>query len=216
MPDLVLMAGAALLGPFGAFGKMPSLGDFFRLDVPPGFTSTWDGWLSGVLPVARQQLGPRWQDCYYNAPIWRFTLTAWLVGRHAVAGVMMPSVDRVGRAFPLSLAAPISVDGAEVHLAMTEGFAALEAVALEALEFTMTREILLQRLTDMSSRFEALQSPASAVPEAFERPGASGFWSALDGDRVDYLATRDLPDAATFRAMLDRADPRWQSGEAAE
>ncbi len=211
MPDLVLMAGAALLGPFGAFGKMPSLGDFFRLDVPPGFTSTWDGWLSGVLPVARQQLGPRWQDCYYNAPIWRFTLAAGLVGRHAVAGVMMPSVDRVGRAFPLSLAAPVTEAGPEVHMAMTGGFEALEAVALAALEFTTTQAVLRQRLETLSSEFEAMAGPVLAVPPAFERAGASGFWSALDGERVEYLATRDLPDAGTFRAMLDRADARWQT-----
>ncbi|MDV7143099.1 type VI secretion system-associated protein TagF [Tropicimonas sp. TH_r6] len=211
MPDLVLMAGAALLGPFGAFGKMPSLGDFFRLDVPPGFTSTWDGWLSGVLPVARTQLGPRWQDCYYNAPIWRFSLAPGLVGRHAVVGVMMPSVDRVGRAFPLSLVAPVSQAGPEMHMAMAKGFEALETVALAALEFSMTQADLRDRLEVLSGEFEAMSAPTPEIPEAFSAAGAAGFWSALDGERVDYMATRDLPDAGTFCAMLDRADPRWRA-----
>ncbi len=27
---------------FGAFGKMPSVGDFFRIGVPPGFVASWD------------------------------------------------------------------------------------------------------------------------------------------------------------------------------
>ena len=39
---------------FGAFGKMPALGDFFRLGVAPDVVPPWDAWLrlSTMAPVA--------------------------------------------------------------------------------------------------------------------------------------------------------------------
>ncbi|NJK42670.1 MAG: type VI secretion system-associated protein TagF [Aquincola sp.] len=80
---------------FGAFGKMPSLGDFLRMDLPSGFIDPWDRWLQeGILSV-RASLGEAWQDCYFSAPIWRFNLSPGLAGAAAVMGVMMSSVEEV-------------------------------------------------------------------------------------------------------------------------
>ena len=42
------------------------------------------------------------------APIWRFALAPGVAGPLPMLGVMMPSVDRVGRQFPLTLAAPMA------------------------------------------------------------------------------------------------------------
>ena len=44
--------------------------------------------------------GRRWIDAYNRAPIWRFWLGADFCGE-AMIGAFMPSVDGVGRAFPL-------------------------------------------------------------------------------------------------------------------
>ena len=130
---------------FGAYGKMPGLGDFFRLDTPPGFVSVWDDWLQNGLKAARLSLGADWQESYMSAPIWRFWLGAGLAGRASVVGVMMPSVDRVGRMFPLTLMAQTDPEGAS-----DEGlFESLEEVALAALDDNMTRDALADRLSQL-------------------------------------------------------------------
>ena len=99
----------------GAFGKMPSAGDFFRLNAPPGFVRAWDGWLQQAMLEGQRALGPAWDDAYMSAPIWRFTLTAGLAGPHKAQGVLMPSVDRVGRRFPLTLMRALDTPGPAPH-----------------------------------------------------------------------------------------------------
>ena len=88
---------------FGAFGKMPAVGDFFRLGPPAGFVEPWDGWVQQAMLTGQAAHGPGWDGLYMQAPIWRFTLAPGLAGPQAVLGVVMPSVDRVGRRFPLTL-----------------------------------------------------------------------------------------------------------------
>ena len=96
---------------FGAFGKMPALGDFFRLNLPRDFVDAWDGWLQEELAGSRASLGEHWLDCYLVGPLWRFALGPGLCETRAYAGVMMPSVDRVGRYFPLTVATPLPPSG---------------------------------------------------------------------------------------------------------
>ncbi|RYH09357.1 type VI secretion system-associated protein TagF [Tropicimonas sp. IMCC6043] len=218
MSDVVLMAGNDLLGPVGAFGKMPSQGDFFWIDLPQGFAPIWDRWLSGAVQAARERLGERWQECYYSAPIWRFTLAPGEAGAQALMGVLMPSVDRVGRAFPLTLVAPVAPASfaARGHMASSAAFQAFEAVALDALEFEMTQDNLRARLADLRAGLLLLdEDPAPGVPEAFDIVRPRVYWSAVVDGRTEYLATTGLPNARELMAMFDLADPYW-AREAAE
>jgi type VI secretion system protein ImpM len=88
----------------GYFGKVLTRGDFVARRLAPDFVGAWDAWLEAGLLHSQQRLGPRWLDVYLNSPVWHFAVAAGLCGDHAVAGVMIPSVDRVGRYFPLTLA----------------------------------------------------------------------------------------------------------------
>uniref|UniRef100_UPI0013C2CB68 type VI secretion system-associated protein TagF n=1 Tax=Pseudomonas viridiflava TaxID=33069 RepID=UPI0013C2CB68 len=54
-----------------------------------------------------------WLDAYLVSPLWRFAVPANLLGSQPVAGVMMPSIDRVGRYFPLTIACLLPADAAE-------------------------------------------------------------------------------------------------------
>ncbi|MBF3348253.1 type VI secretion system-associated protein TagF, partial [Pseudomonas aeruginosa] len=45
-----------------------------------------------------------WLDAYLTSPLWRFAIAPGLLGGEAVTGVVMPSIDRVGRYFPLTVA----------------------------------------------------------------------------------------------------------------
>jgi type VI secretion system ImpM family protein len=112
------------------------LGDFFRLGVAGDFVPPWDAWLQGTLVAAEQALGGRFEGCYMSAPIWRFALPPGVAGQQGVVGVMMPSIDRVGRRFPLTLLAPTG-QGEQAPLRnmiwQAEVLAGLEELALQAL-----------------------------------------------------------------------------------
>lgn len=87
---------------FGFYGKLIGAGDFVRRGFPADLYGHWDAWLQRGLLTIRGQLGETWLDAYLCAPIWRFALAPGVAGERAWVGAMMPSVDRVGRYFPLT------------------------------------------------------------------------------------------------------------------
>jgi type VI secretion system protein ImpM len=94
----------------GLYGKLPSHGDFLRRRVSDAFVDVWDSWLQQCLAASRSALGERWLDLYLTAPAWRFALSAGVCGPAPLLGLMVPSVDRVGRYFPLTIVTEISPD----------------------------------------------------------------------------------------------------------
>ena len=121
----------------GFYGKLPCRGDFVQRRAPQGFVVAWDAWLQECLHVSRQQLGERWLDIYLTSSVWRFVLAAGICGESAYAGVMLPSVDRVGRYFPLTLIAPLEPGSCILEAACDTGrawFDAAEELALRALD----------------------------------------------------------------------------------
>jgi type VI secretion system protein ImpM len=89
----------------GWFGKLPMLGDFASRRLPAAFVSACDAWLSQSIGTSREQLGTGWLDAYLTAPLWRFAWASGVIDTQWWFGVLMPSVDAVGRYFPLMIAA---------------------------------------------------------------------------------------------------------------
>ena len=89
----------------GWYGKLPTLGDFASRRLEGAFIEPWDQWLVAGLAAHRERLGEGWLDAYLGCPVWRFMLMPGVLAHepHALAGVLMPSVDKVGRYFPLTL-----------------------------------------------------------------------------------------------------------------
>lgn len=149
------------MGGFGAFGKMPALGDFFRLGAERDFIAPWDLWLQSTLLAAERDLGPGFEAAYMSAPIWRFALPPGVAGPQGAVGVLMPSVDRVGRRFPLTLMAQTGYEEQAPlrNLVWQEAaLAAAEGLALDALDDAMTRDHLAQRLAGLALRPMGLPS----------------------------------------------------------
>lgn len=119
----------------GLFGKMPSFGDFVTRRLTSDFIASWDGWLQGAVAGSRQRLGERWLHLFLQAPIWRFLLTPGVINGSAWAGVLIPSVDRVGRYFPLTLAMNVGseIDPMGTFPAASEWYHRLESLGFEAL-----------------------------------------------------------------------------------
>jgi len=120
----------------GFFGKLPSHGDFVRRALPSALTKPWDDWLQAGLATSRKELGDAWLDCYLSAPIWRFCLGAGICGETQWIGAIMPSVDRVGRYFPLTAATAIPPSQSLFGMATAANswLTALENAMLSALE----------------------------------------------------------------------------------
>lgn len=94
----------------GFYGKIPNLGDFISRRLPRSFVEPWDQWLQHGISRSREQLGSQWLEAYLVSPVWRFALGAGICGSEVWVGVLMPSVDRVGRYFPLTLATALPDD----------------------------------------------------------------------------------------------------------
>lgn len=86
----------------GIMGKHPSYGDFLSHGVSEQTRAGLDAWLNTSLAPLKDRAGQNWEAAWDNAPMLRFWVGKALAGR-TLAGVFMPSRDRVGRRFPLIL-----------------------------------------------------------------------------------------------------------------
>ncbi|MFT7595858.1 MAG: type VI secretion system protein ImpM [Paracoccaceae bacterium] len=220
---------------FGAFGKMPSVGDFFRFAAPPGFVAAWDDWIQRGMLDVQTALGGAWDDHYMSTPIWRFCLSPGLAGPQKVIGVLMPSVDRVGRRFPLTLMAALQTPGpAQLdHFCEEPLFLWLEDTALAALDDTMTRERLEQILAAVpppqfrgnapvraagSSLILTQTGPEGLLPDLaagllagrFAKPS---IWSALVNDRPRLMISEGLPQGPDMQGLFNLNAPVWNEAK---
>jgi type VI secretion system protein ImpM len=120
----------------GLYGKLPVFGDFVVRQLTSEFVNAWDGWLQEVLANSHQLLGDSWLEIYMLAPTWRFIVGPDILGGNAWIGIMLPSVDRVGRYFPLTLALPISpqTDIAQTYLANDNWFRTIKDLGMNTLK----------------------------------------------------------------------------------
>src|SRR5204863_2608783 len=103
---------------------------------PPAFGRAWDRWLQGAVAGSRERMAGRWRDAFLSMPVWRFVLSPAMLNSNAWAGVMVPSVDAVGRHFPLAVTSALpsaSLDLVATLLAARPWFQDIEAIALSAI-----------------------------------------------------------------------------------
>ncbi len=166
----------------GLYGKLPARGDFIQRDLPAAFVEPWDEWLQAALAASQDRLGQNWLPSYLTGPIWRFALTAGCCGDVPVAGLLMPSVDRVGRYFPLTMACTLdpAADVTVLLRRFDDWYHRAEQLLLEALADDLELDTFYQRLA-------AIGVPAG-VPVA--RPSVSGERWCLPLTDLSHLSTR--------------------------
>lgn len=139
----------------GLFGKLPSKRDFIAVRAPRRFLEVWEPWLQAGLAASRQSLGADWTAIYNCAPIWRFWLGPDLAGE-AFLGAFMPSVDGVGRSFPLTI-----FSGATSGPAPSPDIDANDAWCSAA-------EGVLLGALEIDAEFDAVAAAAAALPRPSE------------------------------------------------
>jgi len=176
----------------GWYGKLPSLGDFASRRLPPLFVEPWDRWLATGLASWRQS-DEAWLEAFLAAPIWRFALGAGVPFEQSpgYAGVLMPSVDRVGRYFPLTVVRPRGPSEDQVPMAWLQ---ALEVLAVAALTDDWNAERFDAELGGLDGAADA----GLAWPAA----GRTLWWCERDGQVSTPVATTGLPEADAFVRLL--------------
>lgn len=230
----------------GFYGKLPAKGDFLARGLPREFIDGWDDWLQTGMNDSRQALGENWLQTYLTSPLWRFVLPANTLGADAWAGVFMPSMDKVGRYFPIMVAVqlPASSRPFVVAASCTNWFEAIEAhllSALDAEQLDMDQfERSVQGVVMPSPELVPAVAPASIdrgarlpldadanVSKLFLQQSISTLESSLGecciwwGHGSELVApslvmSRGLPDSGRFTALLDGNWGAWGWSEGSE
>jgi type VI secretion system protein ImpM len=176
--------------PAGLFGKLPAKRDFVATNARPRFLEVWEPWLQAGVATSKQMLGVNWTDAYNHAPIWRYWLGQDFCGE-ATIGAFMPSVDGVGRSFPLAIFAGEGQESLPPpELESNDAWCEVaEAILLDALDTTATLEAIADKVGSMPA--PALWPWPSEVAGFRELP--EGGVVARDIDRqvsLGFLAAR--------------------------
>ncbi len=183
----------------GWFGKIPALGDFASRRLPPEFVESWDHWLSEELFGAQQALGANWLESYLNAPVWRFALRPGALDAQHWFGVLTPSVDRIGRQFPLTFAASFVPDLDSLH----RWWSTLVTVAMRAKEADCDADALESALLVAP----AIEDPGPPA-ESFDSRVAPAWAAAATGASLWWSWRREDPGGETVWVLdgLPRRD----------
>jgi type VI secretion system protein ImpM len=179
----------------GLFGKLPAKRDFVAVNTPARFLTIWESWIQAGISASRQSLGQEWQPAFLKAPIWRFWLGEDLCGS-AVIGAFMPSLDGIGRYFPLTA------------FACSDEHGSIAPPELEPQDswFTAIESFLLSTL-DEGCSYEATTAALAALP-ALETKSAfrasAGMLEVPEG-LVAKLADRDLKVTLSTMRLADYA-----------
>ena len=170
----------------GFHGKIPARGDFVWRGLPGSFLRPWNAWVSQILVESRLRLGASWPEAWHAGTPCRFFLAAGVCGPDPAAGAWLPSFDRVGRAYPLTLATVGHGCGIGDFLAHAE------AVGRVAVAECLEPAAIAARLAEEHGASTATGN-VSIMPES----GGLWCWAGSSSRPLPRL-----PNAAAFAAML--------------
>jgi len=211
--DGILSDPAALPG---WFGKLPGMGDFAHRRLPEAFRAAWDQWLQGGMTQLRLRHAD-WTARYLEGPLWFFALAQDVAGPAPWLGVLMPSVDGVGRYFPFAVACelrqPLQALPAAAWPAMARWWQCAAQAALEGLD----QDLDAARFdAALARRFDEAAGTDAGRPPAWPAAGQS-LWLTHPSGEGQRLLSAGLPRGERFERLfgfsceaaagMDRADP---------
>jgi type VI secretion system protein ImpM len=205
----------------GFYGKLPSHGDFVRRRVPETFVDAWDGWLQRCLVASRESLGASWLNVYLTSPVWRYVCAGGAMGPQPLIGLMVPSVDRVGRYFYLTIVAelPAHVNVVSASSAAGPFYSAAEQLAVDTLAaeevdfdaFDANVAALAEKLIFLGTPLRVRLEPVAADILADQ---ATGSWQIRTGTPSELGPIFDQMMAHRLSALYDPVMVWWTEGSA--
>ncbi len=154
--------------PAGIYGKLPGYGDFIFRNLKAGFINSWDEWLQHFISASKEQIGGDWLNVYLTSPIWRFVFSPGVIDGNVYAGIMLPSVDRVGRYFPLTVVKqfPCDVNPVDIILNEADWYQLVEENCLAALNGDMDADELSEAISLNTSAINSNYTPTADLGES--------------------------------------------------
>jgi type VI secretion system protein ImpM len=208
----------------GYFGKMPKAGDFVARNVDTQVRDGFDRWLQASIGESRAQLKEGWLGSFLTAPIWRFLLNKQFADSRSVLGVMIPSVDKVGRYFPLTVL--IELSGLELDrntlIACDKILNEFEDLLMSALSEEFDQDFLDYQIGLAARKYVNKPAPPLAAEtdsgfEGFDRAmqdaamlrkfeGSIWWTEGSDHRQADLLLYPAMPAGAAFASFLRDPD----------
>jgi type VI secretion system protein ImpM len=193
----------------GFFGKLPTHGDFVSWGFGPDLERRMQDWLQAGLQQVREVMGDGWDREFRAMQPWRFIVERNLWLPATLAGVLVPSLDRVGRSFPLIVLSQVPNFQAHPRQLYRDEtwFTAAEGIAESSLrrDFDMAHFIeTLKRLRSPRPQ----ETPEAEVP-ALERPASDTlWWTVMPGDRrVTGFRHPGPPRSDDLLKLVQHAEP---------
>jgi type VI secretion system protein ImpM len=178
----------------GFYGKLPALGDFVHRRLSRDLIEAIDAWLQQALAQSRNAMDDAWLNAYLISPLWCFALQKGVVSEEAWLGVMMPSVDRVGRYFPFLILQPLPDETNVMQAAQlnSQWFEQAQTLALAGLDDSaFDLDAFDQQVADLSDvlHVEAVPRLASEGKDfgSAWRIGFSSSWERVSVDIANQL-----------------------------
>lgn len=172
----------------GWYGKLPSTGDFLQRRLPEPIVASWSNWFQQGLTWWHYHNDVSSND-FLRAPVWNFVLPATPGVQRIQMGCLLPSRDRVGRAWPLLALRSFSLS--EWHPAQ---------LALSGDWYHELGDTLLHGVRDRLSP-DAMESRLLALPPL---PMPKNQRSAI----MDVIGYQNLPITLGWREVADNFDPQ--------
>jgi type VI secretion system protein ImpM len=172
------------------WGKLPARADFIGRGLPGRWRGDWDGWLQRGLALAATQLeGAALREQLGSFAPWRYL--ALPAPGEAWCGIIVPSHDRVGRVFPLTLAERIAAP-APPHEVAARLASLLDAAAQgpEALEAAI-------------AAFPPRTGQEIEAAQAWPAPPASLWWPLAASHDVPARCAAWPPEPELLLELLD-------------
>ncbi len=215
----------------GFYGKLPARGDFVTAGLERDFIQPLDCWLQKVITGGQALLQDDWLESYLNAPIWRYALSPGACGPGGHIGVLISSVDKVGRYFPFTIAARVPAGQSTFRWAVQNAvwLHAIEHMAVAALSFTLDLEAFAARICALPGAAAALLPspnltaflpdgyPAATIPSwenvalhyahrlmtCDPHAGVACFWTLADNaSHAGLFYSTGMPADAVYASML--------------
>ena len=178
----------------GWFGKLPGAGDFAHRRMPHALRTVWDDWLhDGLADLRARHQG--WVESYLTAPVWCFLLAPGVADDSAWMGAMAPSVDRIGRYYPIAVFAPLEGNP-------SDWWKAAQQVLLQALEDDANAEHF-ERLIAAVFAHVALDNQNTDTGPHLPGPGRTAWMAAWKANIEPTMEMEGLPVGPMFDRLFD-------------
>jgi type VI secretion system protein ImpM len=171
-----------------ALGKIGGYPEFLR--APDALAATLDGWLDAGWQVAHGRHGEHWDGAFADGPSYGFLWSHGSKVNEVSCGVIAPSVDSVGRRYPLVIGCRMPASVLAKHWPVVP--LAAEAFVDEALALVVESHASLLAAADLPPRLLQLTAPTEMDVEAASHDHAA--WAAQT--RIEEVWRAIFPDSA--------------------